>query len=171
MQISIVKDNHIDHSGSLHDLFPNCIFPINGPDAEWRAENNVIFHEFSKPYNSLTQLLIQSEPYLEDGKVYAVQVADMTPEQLADRRKQDEKQLERNVQAHLDRQVQERDYDSILSACSYAYSDNATYQAEAQVCIDWRDAVWGAFFAAIRVETLPDAQALIASLPSLTWPE
>jgi hypothetical protein len=46
------------------------------------------------------------------------------------------------IQARLDNFARTRGYDSVLSAASYAASNNATYQAEGQYVIDARDATW-----------------------------
>lgn len=79
------------------------------------------------------------------------------------------------VQVHLDSRAQERNYDSILSACTYATSSNAKFKAEGQACVDWRDAVWAQCYATMAAvqqgqQAAPTIDALIASLPALTWP-
>jgi hypothetical protein len=75
----------------------------------------------------------------------------------------------------LDTTVQERFYDNIVSACSYAASTNAKFKAEADACVAWRDAVYVACYAAlaaVQAGTMeqPTVEAFIASLPQLTWP-
>jgi len=42
----------------------------------------------------------------------------------------------------LDRVVRAKGYDSIVSCASYATSSDATFRAEAQAAIAWRDAVY-----------------------------
>jgi hypothetical protein len=79
------------------------------------------------------------------------------------------------VQAHLDARAQERNYDGILSACTYASSSNAKFKAEGQACVDWRDAVWAQCYARLTAvqqgqQAAPTVEGLIASLPALTWP-
>lgn len=75
------------------------------------------------------------------------------------------------VQAHLDATAQERGYDNVLSACSYAGAPNP-FQSEAQAFIAWRGAVWAGCFA-IQAEVQagtrahPTVDALIAALPVL----
>lgn len=75
----------------------------------------------------------------------------------------------------LDGTVQERFYDDIVSACSYAASTNAKFKAEADACIAWRDAVYVACYtalAAVQGGTMeqPTIAAFVASLPQLAWP-
>lgn len=79
------------------------------------------------------------------------------------------------VQGLLDGAVQQRNYDNILSACSYADSSAPRFKAEGQACLAWRDAVWVAFYdklAALQAGTLmrPSIADFIASLPALNWP-
>ncbi|HEX9023249.1 MAG TPA: hypothetical protein VF799_05355 [Geobacteraceae bacterium] len=84
--------------------------------------------------------------------------------------------LTQAVQSHLDITAQQRNYDGILSACSYATSTNARFQAEGQACVAWRDAVWSKCYevlAAVQAGTaaIPTADQLIADLPTLAWPD
>lgn len=79
------------------------------------------------------------------------------------------------VQAHLDDKARERNYDGILSLCTYATSLNAKFAAEGQAGVEWRDAVWAMCYeilADVQAGTrpAPTAEQLIAELPSFTWP-
>jgi hypothetical protein len=79
------------------------------------------------------------------------------------------------VQTLLDTTAQQRNYDGILSACTYADSTVATFKAEGQACVAWRDAVWAqcyAGLAAVQAGTMPQPSidTFLASLPKLTWP-
>lgn len=78
------------------------------------------------------------------------------------------------VQAHMDKQVQTRGYDSLLSACSYATSQNLPFQTEAQACVMWRDAVWMqcySILAQVQQGTMavPTSTELLDMLPVLDW--
>lgn len=79
------------------------------------------------------------------------------------------------IQAMLDTKVQERRYYNILSACSYATSTNATFRAEAEACMAWRDEVWAKAYAVLDEVTAgtilqPTIDELLAMLPTMTWP-
>lgn len=75
------------------------------------------------------------------------------------------------VHAYLNSTAKAKGYDSALSAVSYETSGNAQWAAEAVAFKTWRDAVWVQVFA-YTPETAPaTAEALIAALPTLTWPE
>jgi hypothetical protein len=79
------------------------------------------------------------------------------------------------IQAMLDAKATERKYFGIISACTYGDSTNATFKAEAQACIAWRDAVWAKAYdvlAQVQAGTLaqPTVAAMLAMLPTMTWP-
>lgn len=83
--------------------------------------------------------------------------------------------LKSAVQSHLDNTAKERGYDNIMSACTYATSTNPQFAAEGQACVAWRDSVWAYCYnvlsdynAGIRSE--PTAEALLAELPTFSWP-
>lgn len=80
------------------------------------------------------------------------------------------------VQSYLDTKPQERNYDGILSACSYATSTNPKFAAEGQACVAWRDDVWASCYQMLAdvqagTRAIPTEAELIAELPVLTWPE
>jgi hypothetical protein len=79
------------------------------------------------------------------------------------------------IQSMLDAKAQERHYDGILSACTYATSSVPSFAAEGQACVDWRDAVWSRSYelmAQVGAGTLaqPTIAALLAMLPPMAWP-
>jgi hypothetical protein len=80
------------------------------------------------------------------------------------------------VQAMMDAKAQERRYDNILSACTYATSTQPKFQAEGQACVAWRDAVWSKCYELMAdVDTgaiaQPTIDELLAMLPAMEWPE
>ncbi len=80
------------------------------------------------------------------------------------------------VQAQLDAFARTRNYDGILSACTYATSSIPKFAAEGQYAVDIRDAVWATLYtlmAEVEAETrtMPDTVAeVVALLPTPTWP-
>lgn len=91
-----------------------------------------------------------------------------TPEQTA-------AEIVRAVQRRLDNFAKERNYDSILSACTYATSTVPQFKSEGQRCVDLRDETWGRLYQ-IMAEVESGARPMPAGyteietdLPSLTW--
>lgn len=80
------------------------------------------------------------------------------------------------VQKRLDAFAFTRNYDGILSACTYATSSIAKFKAEGQYCVEARDATWSAMysaFAEVQAGTRPmpkDYSEVEPVLPTLAWP-
>lgn len=79
------------------------------------------------------------------------------------------------VQQHLDTFARTRNYDSILSAATYATSTVPKFSAEGQRAVGARDATWAKCYeilAAVDAGTrpMPTLDELLAELPVLTWP-
>jgi len=97
------------------------------------------------------------------------QLADMLPEDMR-------RYLTGVVQRHMDETAQQRNYDGILSLCTYATSTNARFAAEGQAGVEWRDDVWTTCYDLLdSVESgsvvIPTAAELIDLLPPFSWPE
>ena len=81
------------------------------------------------------------------------------------------------VQNALDNFAKTRNYDGILSVCSYANSTNPKFKAEADYCVQLRDDTWAAGYIILDqvksgFRAVPTAEELIALLPvsSAKWP-
>ena len=112
---------------------------------------------------------IQSD---ENGYPVAVFPPPPTPEQIE---AATIAELTATVQLHLDTKARERNYDNILSLCTYATSTNPTFAAEGQAGVNWRDACWTKCYevmAAVKagIRTTPTSEELISELPVLIWP-
>lgn len=80
------------------------------------------------------------------------------------------------VQAMLDAKARERNYDGILSACTYATDSIPKFQAEGQACVAWRGAVWDKCYdvlAQVQAGSIaqPSLAELLAMLPTMEWPD
>ena len=78
------------------------------------------------------------------------------------------------VQSHLDTKAKERNYDNILSLCTYATSTNPTFAKEGQAGVVWRDSVWAkcyAILAEVQAGTRVMPTDIISELPIFTWGE
>lgn len=107
------------------------------------------------------------------------EIPDPTPEELAAQQAAEQQRIIRDlttaVQAHLDATARTRNYDGILSACTYATSTNSQFAAEGQACVQWRDACWFACYGVMNSAQLggretPTSEQLIAELPPMVWP-
>ena len=83
-------------------------------------------------------------------------------------------ELKAAVQAHMDATVRLRNYDSIMSCCTYHVSTDPTFAAEGAAASSWRDAVWRHCYSVLNdyeagVRPIPTAEELIAELPALNW--
>ena len=80
------------------------------------------------------------------------------------------------IQQRLDGFARTRNYDSILSACTYATSTVPKFKAEGQACVNLRDATWAAAYqilANVQAGTRPMPTSIAdieADLPAAVWP-
>ena len=97
-----------------------------------------------------------------------------TPEEIVE---EIQRNITTDVQNMLDTFARTRNYDGILSACTYATSENIKFKTEGQYCVSLRDNIWAKLY-----EILSDIQTgkrpmpaglsdLLPDLPVLTWPE
>lgn len=80
-----------------------------------------------------------------------------------------------NIQARLDDFAKTRNYDGILSLCSYATSLNDKFKAEGQYGVEARDATWAKGYALLDevlagTRQVPTWEEVEAELPVLEWP-
>lgn len=85
MLIAIVNGQTVEQVGDYRDLFPNTSFPISGISDEFLAENNAKKVNVFKSYDADTQKLVSAAPYVEGEWVYTVNVAPLSPEDIAAR--------------------------------------------------------------------------------------
>ena len=83
MQIAKIENGAVARVGDYRDLFPNTSFPASGPSAEFMADNGCMGVTVFKAHNRDTQQLVACDPYIENGQVFTVTVADKTAEQIA----------------------------------------------------------------------------------------
>lgn len=80
------------------------------------------------------------------------------------------------TQQRLDSFAQSRQYDGILSACTYSTSPTLKFQTEGQYCVEQRDATWAKLYeilAEVEAGTRPIPQSFAdiePELPALVWP-
>lgn len=79
------------------------------------------------------------------------------------------------VQQRLDAFAQTRNYDGILSACTYASSTVPKFAAEGQYAVNARDATWATCYQIMSAvmegkRPMPTVEQVLSELPLLSWP-
>ena len=81
MEIAILKDGEITF-GDYRTMFPNTSFTPEGPSDEFLVQHGAKKLNRFKPYDSLTQKLVQVAPYDDGEFVSVVQVENLTAEEI-----------------------------------------------------------------------------------------
>lgn len=164
--------------GLLRKDNPNTSFPKNPSDellAEWGVFHVAVVED--PAHDPLTHKIVADAlPTHINGAWLLVKTAvEMDLQEKLDYRDKVVRKYELAVQRFMDEKVAERQYDSMISATTYATSSNPKYGPEGQACVVWRDAVWDKCYevlAAVDAGTRqpPTIDELIAELPALVWP-
>jgi hypothetical protein len=141
----------------------------------------VLFPAPQPTYDPITQGVREDAPVETNGQWYqGWETFDLEPEQVAAnqaaaaQRLQDEVVF--NTQKRLDTFARTRNYDGILSACTYASSSVPKFQTEGQYCVDARDNTWATLYtilAEVQAGTRPvptGFEDIVGDLPVLEWP-
>jgi hypothetical protein len=130
-----------------------------------------MWHESDAPDNSVASDAANiGDVFNPVGAVFVSAQPSLTPEQHQER-------LVAALQLRLDDFARSRNYDSILSACTYATSTVAKFKSEGQACVNLRDATWAAAYnilAQVNAGQRPMPRTLAdieAELPALVWPQ
>jgi hypothetical protein len=83
--------------------------------------------------------------------------------------------LTNSVQRHLDEVARQRNYDGILSLCTYSTSLDAVFRVEGQAGVEWRDSCWRTCYQIMTevrggTRQVPTVDDLVALLPVMVWP-
>lgn len=162
----------------LHQDNPQTSFPADMPDerlADWSVYPVV---KTNPPnYDSLLQNLIEDTPIkINDVWTQAWKITSASQEEIDLRKQEIKKQISQKVQQRLDNFAQTRQYDNILSACSYLMDPNVKFAQEAQYCINARSDTWLKVYQIFEEEKsgirdMPQSYSEIESeLPVLEWP-
>ena len=131
--------------------------------------------EGSEPaYDSATHRLTGPQYWFDGTVVQRVYVVEDIP--VAELMQQMQRSVVEATQQRLDAFAKTRNYDGILSACTYATSAVPKFQAEGQYCVDARDATWATLYQLFNdvtagVKPMPASFSDIGLLlPTLKWP-
>ena len=83
--------------------------------------------------------------------------------------------VQASVQKRLDEFARTREYDGILSACTYATSAVERFKGDADYCVGARDATWATCYTIMADvqaghRALPTVAEVMSELPPLEWP-
>lgn len=129
------------------------------------------------PFDRFTQKVVEAAPVKVGGQwQQAWQVVALTPEESATAVAGLQAEVVAATQQRLDAFARTRNYDGILSACTYATSSVPKFASEGQYAVNARDATWAALYqimAEVQQGTRPMPSGFAdieADLPAMEWP-
>lgn len=170
---------------------PTLTYPIKESQIRAKFPNTSFAKPFSPPqdyvivvpteqpsHDTFLQTVTESQPIQIDG-VWMQQwtVRSATTDEMLARQAVLQESITAATQERLDTFARTRNYDGILSACTYASSTILKFQIEGQYCVEARDATWAKLYqimAEVEAGTrpMPSGYANIEDeLPELVWPE
>ena len=156
MLIAKVQGQTVLEVGDYTALFPDTSFPPNGPDAAWYAENSCLPVSVWLPYDPATQYLESVAPYIMGEYVYTIQVAQMSPEQIA----QYQASVAAQIGAQATAQLSATDWTTIPSVADPAQSN--PYLMNQNEFIAWRSQVRA-------IAVTPEYTSVIPPQPVEQW--
>lgn len=169
----------------IRAAMPNTSFPFPFPCPDDYA---VVFPAPPPAYNTVTEYAKEIAPVLTSKGTWEQQwevvkrydnQADEDAAVAADQAAQNaatQASIIQQTQARLDVFAMTRNYDNILSACSYSTSPTLKFSTEGQYCVAQRDATWAKLLEILDEVTagtrpVPTGYAEIEpELPPLVWP-
>jgi hypothetical protein len=159
---------------------PGTSFP-HSPSDTTLANFGAVCVVFTNPpvVDTTTHVLQEASPVYSSDNARWEQVWDiraLTAEELQARQQQLQSSIVGATQLRLDTFANTRNYDSILSAATYATSPTPKFQAEGAYAVDCRDTTWAALYQLMAdvqagVRPMPTSFAEIEpELPVLVWP-
>lgn len=181
MEYIILDTNEVVSQGELRRRNPDTSLPaVWGQDTLDFLGIAPVFPAPQPEYDSVTQTVQSSGPVLTNKGHYEQSwtIVDLDPEIVAQNQAAKLEQLKssivQQVQSRLDAFAQTKNYDSILSAASYATSSNPVFKSEGQTAVDLRDATWAELYTILSeveagTRTVTSFADIEADLPILTW--
>ena len=133
------------------------------------------FDTITQGVRAATPVLIEGQ-WTQQWEVYPLPIEEVEANQAAAAQALQQSIVDA-TQRRLDEFARTRNYDGILSACTYATSAVPKFAAEGQYAVQARDATWAALYAFMAdvqagTQPVPSGFADIApDLPALEWPQ
>ena len=156
MLIAIVNGQTVEQVGDYQVLFPNTSFPSSGPTPEWMAENSCLPVTVWLPYDPSTQYLESVAPYRNGDTVYTVQVAELTPEMIAQQH-QSQAAQNKTTAANL---LSQTDWTAIPDVADPLKSD--PYLVNQNEFVAWRSQIRA-------IAVTPTWDAVFPAMPAEQW--
>lgn len=180
MLIAKIEQGNIVDIADYRAMFPNRSISEAGITDEWLSNNGCMAVSVFKPYDSNQEKLINTEPYIEGDRVFTVTVVPLDQQELYEVMVQKINTFKETVKARaqqrLDDFARTREYDGILSLCTYATDPDPSLAAEGQYGVTVRSATWKKLYQ-IMEEVLTNQRPMPNSfedlepdLPVLEWP-
>ena len=172
----------VKHPYTITDLkraYPEISFAVLLADDELAKYDVHRVHDTSVPEVSGSQVVESAAPAFNAQNNRWEQswsIRDKTVQEIEDELAKARERIVETTQERLDVFAKTRNYDGILSLCTYATSTNAKFQEEGQYGVEARDATWAKLYeilAEVEAGTrpVPSGYANIEpELPALQWP-
>lgn len=161
--------------------YPNVSFPIGRLQESFADLDIYYVYVDPEPSVDFFHKAVQHSPVydLETNcwkATWSIEEQVRTPEEIHSEQTRILTQLTEAIQEFLDTKVRERNYDGILSLCTYAASTIEKFRLEGQAGVNWRDSCWAtAYHIMDEVLTgqrpIPTVEELLSELPKLVWPD
>jgi len=180
MNVFIKNGNVQKYPCSLREfiwLHPQISFPSNPEESLLNEFGFYSVKSTETPvFNKLIEKAVEVLPvFLNSEWNQKYEIIALSPNEVENIKKEIQSDIIRITQERLDTFAQSRNYDNILSACSYASSQVPKFQSEGQQCVNARDNTWAALSVILdEVQSgereVPAGFAEIESeLPVLEW--
>lgn len=166
------------YEGDIKLAYPNTSFPVIFTPPDGYA---VIVDVPVPSYNWVTQGLREITPVESNGiwtqtwEVYALTDNEVAANTVIYRERL-YNSIVNSTQKRLDDFAKTRQYDGILSACTYVTDTNPRFQSDGAYCVEQRSATWAKLIEMLAevdagTRPMPTSYADIESeLPPLVWP-
>lgn len=159
-------------------LFPDTSFPEQLKPSDVESIGYGIYSVRPQPLLAIYEKAVEIAPVKNGQGVWEQtwEIVPMLPSEVAAVNEQIKNSIVRQTQNRLDDFAKTRNYDGILSLCTYATSTNAKFRAEGQYGVEARDATWAKLYeilAEVEAGTRPmptGFQDIEPELPILEWP-
>jgi hypothetical protein len=161
--------------------YPQNWLNLSTPDDKIEHGIFEVTEDPAPPYNPITEYITENPILLFDGKVIRNYTINTHTQEIIDHNitratEAFTRMVVDRVQIRLDEFARTRNYDGILSVCTYATSVIPRFQIEGQYCVNARDNTWATLYTLMEEVTTGVREPMVsyeeveALLPELTWP-